>query len=1218
MVADVNDVYPKALDYPKGDALPVDLGKTLIQEMESSQIEKTAKQTPPAKDNPTANITNRLNILMPTLTRGKVQTGRFFDITGAESEQQIDEHLLSTEIKTFLVDRQKHLPQQLLENRYNPSFFTENNLRQYKKRIHTAAEEIFLEKGRLKSEYIEAFGGEAAIAQNFSGIVNTETDEVFIDSMEGLQYCLLKGYVFYCASHLNNLVSKAATENPDLLMPLVAWQSGNTTVLETLPQGSPADNPPHSSKRHSVSTSFLSWFGNDKDKGTRRVQSMPAINHNQGDRKAKRRNAMTRSALGSLASGRKKVQFAETGEGRLYTKFSDELEPSKKCKQGVMVAELAERVERKKKSKKEQHEEGILLRNAAALQDYAIPGEETAPNHIRSVHPLKVNGVLKAGGYPTADDTHKLANNIDAHDPKTFIPSIKNNLNRIEGLGWIDGLHGKRGEGPGVTNNLLGEDQQLLEVLSWHDSGRGILVERIKAQKCYILECKEEITLHGAKKSQEKKDALQKWNSSGIGKARTACMPTLDILEQAIRENTLASLDSATLLGFKRELINLSNAHKVLYQDLQRATIISNIENLDNLIKIIDSQITIQLSALGATEVDIASILAPLSEEDTLDAVIRLYSNKKSEEINTLIVLYRDGHISKQQFIFGCHIFEENNNVKEAFISFCQHPQNLDIAHVLIEAVKIFPGEITKLLELIKLFNSVKINKQELSVACQRLNKKEIVAAIMNVAAMQGHADRKNELLTLLIQNKMSEQEFIFSYEHLESNPKIVSLLMAAVRSEKEPSTRVKLFEQMHNKQSSVEVYQYALEQLPLKPELAKAIYRIQGASNAKFKEYVFKLLQEGKTSEKVFIEIGNVLEAACMDFGNAYRVLFKDGLIDFNAQATALLLGATNSGLSAEDKQHYLQQLAHDIAELNNNQKLSTAMRDRLLLNLCHYALWLEYHCKQNATRDALFDTAVRNLEFRAGFDIRKTEEYQYIQNVKVLRSKAVEESRFEPLCDIAQEFEAVVQNADFSEEDQNKAHQAFNIQCNTALSRPNTENANDTFAAIRTELASKGTAGQRTSGILGRIRGVATTIAGIGLIMTGVVGVLASATSMVATLGLSSPVALPGIWLSSGLIGTGVTMVTGGAVDNNLAKVKYDEACQAKQDWEGVSTQLATTTTDAVNKKQPIPPSPQKGRRVPSYRLLSGPFSIHAQPQQSSIREEVSRYFSLAPGAA
>jgi hypothetical protein len=93
-----------------------------------------------------------------------------------------------------------------------------------------------------------------------------------------------------------------------------------------------------------------------------------------------------------------------------------------------------------------------------------------------------------------------------------------------------------------------------------------------------------------------------------------------------------------------------------------------------------------------------------------------------------------------------------------------------------------------------------------------------------------------------------------------------------------------------------------------------------------------------------------------------------------------------------------------------------------------------------------------------------------------------------------------------------------------------------------------------------LGIVLGAANIFAGVALVVTGIVGILASLTSIGATLGISSPVAAPGLIMSGILIGEGLANIAVGIGNIKMFTEEYDEACKAEENFKNVSAKLST----------------------------------------------------------
>ncbi len=245
----------------------------------------------------------------------------------------------------------------------------------------------------------------------------------------------------------------------------------------------------------------------------------------------------------------------------------------------------------------------------------------------------------------------------------------------------------------------------------------------------------------------------------------------------------------------------------------------------------------------------------------------------------------------------------------------------------------------------------------------------------------------------------------------------------------------------------------------------------------------------------------------------------------------------------------------------------LTAEERKRLPLQLCHDALWLED--KEDNFKALFFDIAINNLEASryATKELKATQEYQYLQNLKKLKDR-ISKSAIPPDVDLYQtlrKFDIVVQKADFSEEDKEKAYEVASSQINKVLA-PN-EPIEIDFDDTCEDLSRQIQVDERVSNIVvGAGGGVAGTATGVGCILWGVAGIVASFTSVFATVGISTPIALFGIGWSIASIVTGVGILIGVAAAEKVIINKHKKVNKIQEEWNQVCQALKEKVNEAV----------------------------------------------------
>ncbi len=608
------------------------------------------------------------------------------------------------------------------------------------------------------------------------------------------------------------------------------------------------------------------------------------------------------SSFQSEAKAREKLDFEKKSRVVGYKKDTNELEVvEKETKQKQMLYELDETIEREGKAKQEIAQEEveyvkpeiILLKDIQELTLHAVPTAITASSdivRINAKNPLKEEGKEKT--YQKVSKCHELENvlDIEKDDPRTFIPSIIYNLDKIEGLEWVDGLHsfGKAGPRKAKTE-YLGEDERLYNDLGFGDPNQPLIPKdnleykpiketlklRIAQQKTEIKEWEKKLTTIDEGKVIDKGLKRKHWHNSNINDKKIACKPVFDMLDKAIKENALTSLDIAILFEFKTKLVELREAHILLNKSSARATLLSNISNLDELVTIVDKEITAQLIALGASDEKAVEILA-LQQDRALDEMAVLYCKQpfqENEARSKLIFLYQNQKISKQQFIFACKAFGQNEGVKAAFISI--YERDVDIAPMVIVALQVAPNKSEQLVSLIELFTDEKLTGKEFTFACEQFDKDDVVSMISSAVDIQ-HKDKKAALINFLQEEMINKTEFIFICEKISSNPGVTNKFILAMRSGDSTMSK-KLLNRFRNGQISEEVFNFALEHLLTRnSELAKAIQTIGGISDYELKARSYGLLFAGQITEDAFIAAARVLEKDCMNFNDAEGIIGK------------------------------------------------------------------------------------------------------------------------------------------------------------------------------------------------------------------------------------------------------------------------------------------------------------------------------------------------------
>ncbi len=239
---------------------------------------------------------------------------------------------------------------------------------------------------------------------------------------------------------------------------------------------------------------------------------------------------------------------------------------------------------------------------------------------------------------------------------------------------------------------------------------------------------------------------------------------------------------------------------------------------------------------------------------------------------------------------------------------------------------------------------------------------------------------------------------------------------------------------------------------------------------------------------------------------------------------------------------------------------------RDQNLLEFCHQALWLDANYPQEGY--SFFEVAIEHLEKGSRDKLKTTDEYRYFQKLK--RIKASEKGLYQTM----QAFDSIIQQAGFTAEEKRKSYWAANMQMRRALYSSAVFPVSKPFEQIYTELSSKGKTSKETSGLLGCMAGLLNVATGVGCVLFGVAGILASMTSVGATLGISSPIALAGIWGSGALIVSGVSLIVSGAVIAKSSLKRCQEGCREQENrgeqWKEISDTLIENVNEVVKSRE------------------------------------------------
>ncbi len=243
-----------------------------------------------------------------------------------------------------------------------------------------------------------------------------------------------------------------------------------------------------------------------------------------------------------------------------------------------------------------------------------------------------------------------------------------------------------------------------------------------------------------------------------------------------------------------------------------------------------------------------------------------------------------------------------------------------------------------------------------------------------------------------------------------------------------------------------------------------------------------------------------------------------------------------------------------------------SENVADLQLLYPEEFALYDAFRLMNACQNDELKTISFRLLKEK------KISECTFINTVRIIKVEP-DSLEIRVLYKTLEKFDAIVQEADFSEKDKKKIYREVDALINEAL-QP-TENEVEDVGEIQTpvldNISSKIKAGTKILGSVGHKLGIASMVVGVGLVVLGVLGILVSSISVLSTWGLIAPLAFLGVGGSMGLISAGAALITAGDIGKNSAKKQHEHACEAQSKFNEVSEELkegVATVRSAVSR--------------------------------------------------